>query len=617
MFMSQISAAAASPFGIASLIFLALGIAGLFGLVGKGARVSLAVAGIGSFAILFVVAILFPLPVPGSGDDTQVAIIQPPPAQDPAQTQERLPRDVRRALELLAEAEQHNNLGRTDEARETFAKAEERFRDADSLDGIGAVAMGLGNLEAYLGQSDEAREAYGRALAFFRQAGNTESQALVLAALGDLEKTTLQFEQARAAYAEAREVFAEARGANGAGHLLLGLEALAAHPDGEEAARRDLAEAHLLYQQIEDPNGLALVATITADLERELGNFNQAYIGYREAIFLMGGGTDRSQLAETWYHLGVMELDLGFHNTAAEALGQAVALYQSLGAYDAIALGQMALARLNRILGDYEQSYLRYTAALEAYTGVGDTDGQALAIFGMAESGRRVGRWMQAQDRYSQAAKIFDRRGAAGNVALVLMSQAQMEIGVRIAEPLGQAAVAAGNATDDRARGLVFLAWGSFQASSGDPAIAREFLGLSAQAFQRAGLALGSAAAAAALAALERDLGDSAAADRALAEAKTLMAGLDDPLKAANQVLGFGNFGQLLLHLEEQGEDIEYALDDEGARDEAQRAAAAAADGPPPEPDVDPHAEALIPYPKANAEALAFLADVTALLAAP
>jgi len=616
--MSQISAAAASPFGIAAFMFLALGIAGLFGLVGKGARVSLSVAGIGSFAILFVVAIMFPLPVPGSGDDTQFAIGQPTPTQAPAQTEERLPRDVREAFELLAKAEQHNNLGRTDEARETFAEAEARFRDADSLNGIGAVAMGLGILEASLGQSDKARDAYSRALDFFRRAGNTESEALVLAALGDLEKTTLQFDAARAAYTEARKVFAEARGANGAGHLLLGLEALAAHPDGEEAARRDLAEAHLLYQQIEDLNGLALVATIIADLERDLGNFDQAYIGYREAIVLMGGGTDRSQLAKTWYQLGVMELDLGFHNTAAEALGQAVALYQSLGAYDAIALGQMALARLNRILGDYEQSYLRYTAALEAYTGVGDADGQASAIFGMAESGRLVGRWIQAQDRYSQAAKIFDRRGAAGNAALVWMGRAKMEIGVRIAEPLGQAAVLAGNATNDRASGLVFLAWGSFQASSGDPTIAREFLELSGQAFQRAGLALGSAAAAAALAALERELGDTAAANQALAEAQTLMAGLDDPLMAANQVLGFGNFGQLRLHLAEQGEDIEYALDDEGVRDEAQRAAAAAAsDGPPPEPDVDPHAEALIPYPLANAEALAFLAGVTALLPAP
>jgi hypothetical protein len=216
--MSQISIAAASPFGIAAFIFLALGIAGMFGLVGKGARVSLSVAGIGSFAILFVVAMMFPLPVPGSGDDTQVVQDQPTPTpiQTQEQTQERVPLDVRGALQLLAEAEEHSNLGRT----------------------------------------EEARDAYGTALDLFRQAGNTESEALVLAALGDLEKKTLRFEKARAAYAEARKVFADARGTNG-GHLLLGLEALATRPDGEEAARRDLAEAHLLYQQIEDPNGLA------------------------------------------------------------------------------------------------------------------------------------------------------------------------------------------------------------------------------------------------------------------------------------------------------------------------------------------------------------------------
>jgi hypothetical protein len=92
------------------------------------------------------------------------------------------------------------------------------------------------------------------------------------------------------------------------------------------------------------------------------------------------------------------------------------------------------------------------------------------------------------------------------------------------------------------------------------------------------------------------------------------MAGLEDPLMAANQVLGLGNFGQLRLHLADQGEGVDHEVDDEGAQEEAQ---SAAADGPPPEPEVDPHAEALIPYPKANAEALAFLADVAALLATP
>ena len=573
--MSQISIAAASPFGIAAFIFLALGIAGMFGLVGKGARVSLSVAGIGSFAILFVVAMMFPLPVPGSGDDTQVVQDQPTPTpiQTQEQTQERVPLDVRGALQLLAEAEEHSNLGRT----------------------------------------EEARDAYGTALDLFRQAGNTESEALVLAALGDLEKKTLRFEKARAAYAEARKVFADARGTNG-GHLLLGLEALATHPDGEEAARRDLAEALLLYQQIEDPNGLALVATITADLERNLGNFDQAYIGYRAAIVLMGDGADRSQLADTWYHLGEMELDLGFHNTAAEALGKAVALYQSMGKYSDIALGQVAIAHLNRILGDYEQSYLRYTAAVDAYTGVGDADGQAASLLGVAEINRLVGRWGEARDYYSKAARLFDRRGDAANTALAWMNRSKVEIGVQKAEPLGLAAVVVENSSDDRARGLVFLTWGAYQASSRDPTVAREFLGLSSEAFQRAGLVLGSAAAIAELAALERGLGNAATADQALAEAQTLMAGLEDPLMAANQVLGLGNFGQLRLHLADQGEGVDHEVDDEGAQEEAQ---SAAADGPPPEREVDPHAEALIPYPKANAEALAFLADVAALLATP
>ena len=616
--MSQLSAAAASPFGIAAFIFLALGVAGLFGLVGKGARVSLAVAGIGSFVILFVVAVLFPVPAPV--DTAQITGEQPPTpeirqpgevqVQVPAPEEPRAPRDIRRARELLAEAQEHNNLGRTAQAREAFADAEDRFREADDLDGVGAVAMGLGNLEASLGQSDAARDAYARARDFFRRSGNELSEALVLAALGDLEKTTLQFGAARTAYAEARQVFADIRGGDGGGHILLELDALAAMPDGEEAARRALDEAHLLYQQIEDPKGLGLVARVTADLERALGNVGQAYIQYRDAIVLMELADDREQLADAWLRLGNMELSQGFHNTAGDALRRSLALYQSMGAYDGIAKGQMSLGHLQRLLGAYEESLLRYAAALDAYTGVGDSDGQAAAIFGMAEAGRLAGRWSAARDRYPAAIALADRGGERGLAALGWLGLSRMEIGVRIAGPISQAVTLAQDSSDERARGLVFLAWGSYQAGSGDAAVAREFLAASAAAFQAGGLPLGQTAALAELAALERDQGNPAAADAAMADARNHLAAVDDLLAAANQLLGLGDFGELRVHLNEQGEEIDYELDEAPGAEVAPEAGRE-------EPVRDVHAEALLGYPLANAEATAFLTDVLALMSAP
>ena len=616
--MSQLSAAAASPFGIAAFIFLALGVAGLFGLVGKGARASLAVAGIGSFAILFVVAVLFPIPGPGGTAETAG---DPPATPEVRQTpqvqvqverpdQPAAPRDIRRARELLAEAQEHNNLGRTAQAREAFADAEDRFREADDLGGAGAVAMGLGNLEASLGQSDEARDAYAKARDLFRRSGSELSEALVLAALGDLEKTTLQFSAARAAYAEARQVFADIGGGDGGGHILLGLEALAAMPNGEEAARRALGEAHLLYQQIEDPKGLGLVARVTADLERTLGHVGQAYTQYRDAIVLMEMADDREQLAETWLRLGNMELSQGFHNTADDALRRSLALYQSMGAYEGVAKGQMGLGHLRRLLGKYEEALLRYTAALDAYTGVGDSSGQATAVFGMAETGRLAGRWSAARDRYTLAIALGDRGGEHGLAALGWLGLSRMEIGAQVAAPISQAVAVAQDSGDERARGLVFLAWGSYQAGSGDAAVAREFLVASAAAFQAGGLPLGQTAALAELAVLERDQGNPAAADAAIADARTHMAGLDDLLAAANQLLGLGDFGELRVHLNEQGEEIDYELDDAPGAEVVAEAAQE-------EPVRDAHAEALLGYPLANAEATAFLTKVFELMSAP
>ena len=74
---------------------------------------------------------------------------------------------------------------------------------------------------------------------------------------------------------------------------------------------------------------------------------------------------------------------------------------------------------------------------------------------------------------------------------------------------------------------------------------------------------------------------------------------------------GFGAVA--LVILAEQGDFIEYDLQD----DVPGPALPEPAVPEPAEPEVDVHAEALAAYPKANAEALAFLAQLAALLAAP
>jgi hypothetical protein len=281
-----------------------------------------------------------------------------------------------------------------------------------------------------------------------------------------------------------------------------------------------------------------------------------------------------------------------------------------MGAYDGIAKGQMSLGHLQRLLGEYEEALLRYTAALDAYTGVGDSNGQAAAIFGMAESGRLAGRWLAAKNRYPAAIALADRGGERGLAALGWLGLARMEVGVRVARPISQAVALAQDSGDERARGLVFLAWGSYQAGSGDAAVAREFLVASGAAFQAGGLPLGQTAALAKLAALERDQGNPAAADAAMAEARTHMAGVDDLLAAANQLLGLGDFGELRVHLSDQGEEIDYELDDAPGAEGAAEAA-------PEEPARDVDAEALLGYPLANAEATAFLTKVFELMSAP
>ncbi len=608
--MTDFSTAVVSPSGIAALIFLALGIAALFGLAGKRARGAVAAAGMVGFVVL--IAVAFITGDPDMAEPTQTAMSPDAPAAlEPAAPEPpvRSPRneaDRARALGLVAQAEQENNVGRTEEARQAYAEAEAIFEDQEDFDGMAQVALGLGNLEGSLGQSGAAHDAFARAREFSQRSGNQGAEAIVLVALGDLEKTTLQFEAARDSYREARAVFAMAPGADGGGHVVLELDSLAAMPDGEAAARRALEEARLLYQQIEDPAGIALVALTTGDLERRLGNNPMAYTQYRDAIVLVMMGEDRRQLADAWFRLGDLELDRGFHNIAGEALGKALALYQTLGATDGEGPAQLRIGHLQRLLGDYSQSALRYAAAAKAYGNLRNPAGQAAALMGQGAAARLGGRWIEASDYYSLAIAILERSGDSSGAADAWMGLSRTSIGARTLDPMTKALALYQAAGDTIGQGLAELRLGAYETSFGTPDAARTLLNSARNGFQQSGAILGEARALAELARLELKEGNAAAAQAARAEAVLLLARLEDPLLAANQLLGQGDFGPLRVHPVDMGDFLDYEVGDAIPDEPAE-----------PELEVDLDAEALASYPNANSEGLAFLAELEKLLTAP
>ena len=620
--MIDIGTLVVSPFGVAALLLLTIGVAGLTG--GGRLRKPLSLVGIGGFAVLAAVAVVVAPKAPAGpaeepageprvaellADERVVAerpaepLVAEAPPTTPEQTADRL-----RAEALVAEAREHYNGGRTDEARRVYGEAEALFDGLGDVGGLASVAFGIGVLEGALGQSDAARAALARARDLYGEASDPQAEADVLMAIGDLEKTTLQFDAARVAYAEGRAAFAGSEGAGGS-HVLLGLEELAAMPEGEEAARRALDEAKLLYEQIEDLDGVGLVGLVTAELERGVGNAPRAYSEYVDAITLLGFGEDSQHLAEANLGLANLELSRGYAGSARLAFAAAQANYRVIGDVVGAAEAMVGLGHLERLLGRYDTAGLDFGSAARLYGGARDFAGFATATLGRANASRLGGHFSDARPQLNDAFGMFERTGDPAGMAAVWMGRGYMDVGVGAREAFTAARDLYREIGDRRGEGVAALSLARFQVGR-DRQAAAATAAEARQAFADAGVPLGEAWALAELAGIE-EAGAQAARD----EANAILAGIADPLEAANRLLGLAEFGQFSVHDAEVADNINDDVPDAPPGPAAPPPAGVAAEEVAEEA-TDPLADFLAEYPGANGEAHTLLERIAGLLEA-
>ncbi len=320
-------------------------------------------------------------------------------------------------------------------------------------------------------------------------------------------------------------------------------------------------EAIALWRELAQPDRVAKALLSAGKTYEQYGEPDAALTAYQEALDLNRGTEERGQEAAVLNSLGILHARLGEPRLALEELQAALHLAQQSNRRLIEADVQANLGELYKRLGMMREALEHQVSALEISRVVGDREQQCGALAQLGNLLFQLGSPKDAEEKLLEALPLCT---SARNQALALDSLG------RVADQLGrpteaaarlEAALAlqkqlsdfAGEAETLRTQGLLFL-------KAGQPARAKERLGVSIELFERHGLKASAVSARRAFAQAQSDLGAIEGARESFAEAKRQAESLDDLGEQALILAGEGRLEQKAGHLSVASARLESAL---------------------------------------------------------
>lgn len=326
-------------------------------------------------------------------------------------------------------ARQLRKAGREDEALEGLRAALAAFRrlgltgrEADALREQALAHRSQGTLELTALFAERAAELY-------RARGDALQAAAALATSGQSRLKLGQPERARAPLEEAIRLYEEAGWKQGVA-LAGGFLGVAEFELGRlQRALDRLERAAALSRDLDDDVGEALALCDLGPVLLALGRAEEALSGYERAVAIFAGsGSGNRGVALA----GVAQaaVQLGDHNRAEAALGEALALLVEPGARADRAIALRTLGDLRRRRSDWNGSRGAYAEALELARSVGDRRTEALLLLETGHLETLSGSPARGLQLHDQAragfAALDDRRGEAAALARGAQSLTEM-----------------------------------------------------------------------------------------------------------------------------------------------------------------------------------------------
>jgi tetratricopeptide (TPR) repeat protein len=228
----------------------------------------------------------------------------------------------------------------------------ESFRATNNEEGIANACFKIGDIYLQRGKWDEAKEYLREAKAICGKLGNEEGGALTAIGLGDVYRNTRILETARTHYEQALDFFEKKEDEKNIANMVARLGELARDQGDLSRALEAFSRAGDICRAHQDQLGEAHFNEKMALVYRNQEEFELAIERFEEALKYYEQHRVADRLAFVLTGLGELQYKAGQPKKALEYLGQALNLYQKLGARTPAELVAAEIAAIEAALED-------------------------------------------------------------------------------------------------------------------------------------------------------------------------------------------------------------------------------------------------------------------------
>ncbi len=197
------------------------------------------------------------------------------------------------------------------------------------------------------------------------------------------------------------------------------------------AARRELDRAHKLARESHDVGVESEALRLSATLLMNIGKNAEAAVRAKEALAVLGVGTDRPTLlgrAQALNAIGNVNVHTGHLRGAVDAYAEALVIYRRLGVrrLEAAALNNMGWVFVG--LGEYEEALIHYKRSLRLAQDLGDRAGIGVKLANIGQSYADLGDLPRARRYLDKALELHQALGDQPGMADTLISLAQVSL---------------------------------------------------------------------------------------------------------------------------------------------------------------------------------------------
>lgn len=259
-------------------------------------------------------------------------------------------------------------VGSLEDAKESAESAIEDCRKARDFECEGRIHLWISEIERQMSEFDASRESIQKAISLFERGQNKMSKAQAFTSLGDLEIFELNDIEAEKHYRRALILYEQGgEHIQGMAHVYVGLADVYVVRKNTIKVREALAMAGSLFERSADALGQARALGKLAELEINLGNYDNALLQLAYVESLCNSESNQMCAANAWINIAKIHVAKGRYEDAEIKAREALSVYERYGSL----LGR---ANCYAIIGEAKRSSVYLMRAADIFDDLGDVE---------------------------------------------------------------------------------------------------------------------------------------------------------------------------------------------------------------------------------------------------